>query len=435
MIKLNVSAANIAVEEKETLTEGRVGLLCQFRFTDEWTGLAKTAVFDGADSRDVILKSDTVAIPAECLSAEGYSLSVGVYGKNAAGDIVIPTVYATVGKIQRSAYPSGKETAAPTPDVVAQIQQAAANAEAMARSVREDADLGKFIGPAGEPGGWYTPEIKQPIKGAMVVNFSPSKEGMPEAASKMIFLPQGEAGADGGYYTPAVTQPDENTLRVAFTPSKEDMPDVADTDITLPAGGGGGGSGEDGGYYAPSVDDEGNLTWTASKTGMPAVDGANIKGPKGDTGAKGATGPKGETGATGAQGPQGPAGDAGADGKSAYAYAVEGGYTGTEEEFAAKLAEEIYPGAYPVVDMTADTAELTPNTYYKWGEIAALSITLGEPADATITNEYCFEFASGETAATLTVPSDIKWVQEPSIEAGKTYQASILNGIGVICGA
>ena len=56
MIKLNVSAANIAVEEKETLTEGRVGLLCQFRFTDEWAGLAKTAVFDGADSRDVILK-------------------------------------------------------------------------------------------------------------------------------------------------------------------------------------------------------------------------------------------------------------------------------------------------------------------------------------------------------------------------------------------
>lgn len=31
----------------------------------------------------------------------------------------------------------------------------------------------------------------------------------------------------------------------------------------------------------------------------------------------------------------------GADGKSAYQYAVEGGYTGTETEFAAKLAEEI----------------------------------------------------------------------------------------------
>lgn len=77
--------------------------------------------------------------------------------------------------------------------------------------------------------------------------------------------------------------------------------------------GGGGGSGEDGGYYQPSVDASGNLSWTASKSGMPAVQSANIKGPKGDTGDTGATGPQGpkgdtgETGATGPQGPQGPA--------------------------------------------------------------------------------------------------------------------------------
>ena len=124
----------------------------------------------------------------------------------------------------------------------------------------------------------------------------------------------------------------------------------------------------------------------------------------------------------------------GQDGKSAYAYAVEGGYTGTETEFAAKLAEETHPGAYPVVNMTANTAELAPNTYYRWGEISALTITLGAEI-AGITNEYCFEFVSGETATTLTVPDTIAWAQEPSIEAGKTYQGSILNGIGVIYGA
>lgn len=38
---------------------------------------------------------------------------------------------------------------------------------------------------------------------------------------------------------------------------------------------------------------------------------------------------------------KGDTGAVGADGKSAYAYAVEGGYTGTESEFAAKLAEEM----------------------------------------------------------------------------------------------
>ena len=39
-------------------------------------------------------------------------------------------------------------------------------------------------------------------------------------------------------------------------------------------------------------------------------------------------------------------GEPGADGKSAYAYAVEGGYTGTEAEFAAKLAQEKFANPY-----------------------------------------------------------------------------------------
>lgn len=81
---------------------------------------------------------------------------------------------------------------------------------------------------------------------------------------------------------------------------------------------------------------------------------AALKGEKGDTGAQGPKGDKGDTGARGPQGeqgpkgdtgdvgPQGPKGDTGAtgtDGKSAYSYAQDGGYTGTVEEFAAKLAD------------------------------------------------------------------------------------------------
>ena len=61
----------------------------------------------------------------------------------------------------------------------------------------------------------------------------------------------------------------------------------------------------------------------------------------------GPAGPKGDTGETGPAGPKGDTGAAGTDGKSAYQYAVDGGYTGTEEEFAAKLAQEI-----PTVDDT-----------------------------------------------------------------------------------
>ena len=50
-----------------------------------------------------------------------------------------------------------------------------------------------------------------------------------------------------------------------------------------------------GGYYIPGVDPDGNLSWTPSKSGMPAVAPANIKGPKGDTGEKGDTGAAGRT--------------------------------------------------------------------------------------------------------------------------------------------
>ena len=73
--------------------------------------------------------------------------------------------------------------------------------------------------------------------------------------------------------------------------------------------------------------------------GPAGADGAI--GPQGPQGAKGDPGEKGDTGPQGPQGPKGDTGSAGADGKSAYAYAVEGGYTGTEAEFTAKLAAEI----------------------------------------------------------------------------------------------
>ena len=59
--------------------------------------------------------------------------------------------------------------------------------------------------------------------------------------------------------------------------------------------------------------------------------------------ATGPIGPVGDTGATGPAGPAGSDGRDGVDGKSAYQYAVEGGYTGTEEAFAAKLAVEYLP--------------------------------------------------------------------------------------------
>lgn len=81
--------------------------------------------------------------------------------------------------------------------------------------------------------------------------------------------------------------------------------------------------GDDGGYYIPNVDADGNLTWTPSEEGMPAIEGANVKGetgPQGLPGKDGANGKDGKDGANGkdgvdgkdgVQGPQGEKGDKG----------------------------------------------------------------------------------------------------------------------------
>lgn len=85
---------------------------------------------------------------------------------------------------------------------------------------------------------------------------------------------------------------------------------------------------------ALSTDDVDTVLQQAKDSGQ--FDGP--AGPAGPAGPTGATGPRGPAGSTGPRGPQGPAGPAGATGKTAYAYAQDGGYTGTEAEFAEKLA-------------------------------------------------------------------------------------------------
>ena len=113
-------------------------------------------------------------------------------------------------------------------------------------------------------------------------------------------------------------------------------------------------------------------------------------GPRGPAGAdgvqgpEGPAGPKGDKGDTGAQGPVGPAGAngaqgaPGADGKTAYQYAVEGGYKGTEAQFQALLNDipnkqpKLRGSAGQVVGFGADGAAVAvagwsnPNLLINW---------------------------------------------------------------------
>lgn len=90
--------------------------------------------------------------------------------------------------------------------------------------------------------------------------------------------------------------------------------------------------------------------------------------------------------------------------------------------------------AYPMVDHgTSDTTfVLTPNEFHIWDKVATLSLSF-ENESAGVVNEYVFQFTSGTNPTSLVLPDTIQWANdEPSIEANKTYQVSIVNNIGLI---
>ena len=76
---------------------------------------------------------------------------------------------------------------------------------------------------------------------------------------------------------------------------------------------------------------------------------------------------------------------------------------------------------------------IEPNKFYIWDEVPSLTINLGQGISNKV-NEYMFQFTSGSTPTTLSLPSNIKWVNDelPIIESNYIYQISILNGLGSI---
>lgn len=149
-----------------------------------------------------------------------------------------------------------------------------------------------------------------------------------------------------------------------------------------------------GGYIQYSTDN--GKTWTN------LIAESDLKGDKGADGKDGAPGKDGTSGADGvtphigdngnwylgttdtgkpSRGAAGSAGQAGKDGKSAYQYAQEGGYTGTETEFAAKLAAEI-----PSVDSTLTQSGQAADAAAVGNRLSALSEEIAAIEDKTNVN-------------------------------------------------
>lgn len=91
--------------------------------------------------------------------------------------------------------------------------------------------------------------------------------------------------------------------------------------------------------------------------------------------------------------------------------------------------------AYPEVNHgTGDTTfTLTPNTFHVWDKVTSLTLNFGNETSG-VANEYLFQFTSGSTATSLTLPNSIKWANDnvPTIGANMIYQVSVLRGLASV---
>ena len=107
---------------REPLTSGMVGQPIHFEYSHDFDGLTLTAVFtDGKNTVNVVNPGNECIIPHEVLTTVGAIVKVGIYAVRG-NELVIPTVYATIGVVLKGADPSGDVSADPTLPVWAQIQ-------------------------------------------------------------------------------------------------------------------------------------------------------------------------------------------------------------------------------------------------------------------------------------------------------------------------
>ena len=85
---------------------------------------------------------------------------------------------------------------------------------------------------------------------------------------------------------------------------------------------------------------------------------------------------------------------------------------------------------------TGDTTfSLRPNIMEVWGVVPELNLSLAPAIDTEFVTEYLFEFTCPTDKGTsLNLPAELKWYNEYVVvpEAGKTYQASIVNHVIVM---
>ncbi len=194
-IKASVNDQTLSVEELPKLASGGVDeVKISVEFDPMWENLEKTAVFYrkmGAVYHVDIDENNEVVVPYEVMKTKG-TVYFGIFGEDGAGAVRTTEVMAL--NVVQGAAVENEAGYEPTPDIYAEILAAAKNAEAIAQSVRDDADAGLFGG-----GGAVNIPDALPNPNALVIN------GTEYNGSKNVEIDlmnwEGEWSAETGYNT------------------------------------------------------------------------------------------------------------------------------------------------------------------------------------------------------------------------------------------
>ena len=302
MIKITANGVCARAQRLEPLTSGMVGAKVAFALSPDFDGLTVTAVFtNGAVTKDVLNPGDECFIPPEVLETAGKTVKVGIYAVRGS-ELVIPTVYASIGVVLPGADPSGDTSTSAALPVWAQIEAMIGSLDDLTTEAKNN--LVAAINEAAQTGGggasiamrvdgeyiqystdngntWVNLIAKAELKGDKGADGKDGKDGTSITISNIS-----ESTADGG--TNTVTFSDGSVLNVK-NGSK----------------GSAGADGRDGAPGAPGKDGHSPVV-TATKSGKTttiSVDGAAIAtvedGADGQPGADGSPGQDGQPGSDG----------------------------------------------------------------------------------------------------------------------------------------
>lgn len=319
MMEFYVSGQSLKMFTPVTAADSLKYLTAQFHFTDDdWDGYTRWAHFrKGETVYDIELDGE------DCITEEdALNLTTGEWEIYLTGtkDTARLTTVVVVLTVKESGLVDAPLHVLPQ-SVAEQIDAKAAQALLTAQAVKAAADAGKFNGKDGK-----SFEIK-----GYYASVTALEEGVPKPAPGDAYCVGSTAPYDVYIYDGVSGEWINNgTIQGAK-----------------------GDTGAAGTTFTPHLDGNGNLSWT-NDGGLDNPETQNIRGAKGD---------KGETGAAG---------------KSAYAAAVEAGYTGTEATFYAALTAMPYHNARHLPD-GADPITV------KAGNIEASAVETAKIKDGAVT--------------------------------------------------